>query len=43
MKTIENKQKRATYVSKLMDSIEAEKMTIYINEANCNSFLRKNY
>ena len=43
MKSVENKTKRAAYVSTIMENIALGKTVIYIDETNCNLFLRNNY
>ena len=41
MNSISNKDKRATYVQSLMTAIGQGKRLIYIDESNCNLFLRR--
>ena len=41
--SIENKTKRAAYVTTIMEKMGLGKTVIYIDETNCNLFLRRNY
>ena len=43
MKSVENKTKRAAYVSTIMEKIGLGKTVIYIDKTNCNLFLRRNF
>lgn len=43
MNSEDNKRKRANYVAKAMDYIGNGKTLIYIDETNCNLFLRRNF
>lgn len=43
MNSAENKQKRSNYVSSVMASIGQGKHIVYIDETNCNLFLRRSF
>ena len=43
MNSEENKRKRAAYVTSIMAKIGIGKTAVYIDETNCNLFLRRNF